>query len=116
MDRITVRAIRAHGRHGVLEVERDVAQPFDIDLIVHADLTKSQTSDTLEDTLDYAAMQRTVVRIVEDNSFFLIERLARVIADTLLEGDARIVRCEVTVAKPEILSGATPAVTIVRCR
>jgi len=115
MDRITLRGVRAFGRHGANPGERDHPQPFEVDLALYVDARAAQRSDRLEDTVNYADVHRRVVRIVETESFVLLERLAAAIADDLFQ-DARIERAEVTIAKPNLLDGATPAVTIVRTR
>lgn len=115
MDRITLRGLRAYGRHGNDTGERDRAQPFDLDLALDLDLAAAAHSDDLRDTLDYAALARRVAAIVEQTSYRLLERLAADVAAALLD-DARVRRVEVTIAKPGLLAGATPAVTLVRAR
>ncbi len=115
MDRITVKNIVAHGRHGANPGEREHPQAFHIDLHLDLDLTKATRSDELTDTIDYAAVHRRVLEIVESHSYALLERLGGAILDGVAS-DARIVRAEVSIAKPELLDGATPSVTIVRER
>jgi len=110
-DRIALRGIRAYGRHGALARERDSAQPLDIDLEIEVDLTKARASDALADTVDYAGLHEQVVALVRDRSFVLLERLADEIARAVL-GDARGAGVSVTIAKPNLLSGATPSVTV----
>jgi dihydroneopterin aldolase len=113
MDRITIRGIRAYGRHGNNPGERDDPQPFDIDVRIALDLERAKISDALEDTLDYAALHATIVSLVEHESYNLLERLAGRLLDALLR-DERIARAEVTIAKPGILDGATPSVTLTK--
>lgn len=115
MDRITLGGIRAYGRHGADAGERERPQPFDVSLTVELDLERPSRSDDLTDTADYALLHRRVVGIVGGTSFSLIERLAGEILEAALE-DPRITRATVTVAKPGILAGATPSVTIERDR
>jgi dihydroneopterin aldolase len=115
MDRITLRGIRAYGRHGVFPYEREHVAPFDLDVTIDTDLRTAGTSDDLADTLDYDALLRRLVQIVADMSFALLERLAEELAGEVLR-DPRALAVEVTVAKPGILDGATPAVTLVRRR
>ena len=55
MDRITIRGIRAYGKHGVFEYERERLAPFDVDVTIELDLTRAAASDELADTMDYAA-------------------------------------------------------------
>lgn len=115
MGRITLSGIRAYGRHGVFPHERETPAPFDLSVSIDADLTAAAASDDLADTIDYDALHRRLVSIVAETSFALLERLAAALIDAVLE-DPRVLSAEVTVAKPDILNGATPAVTLSRRR
>ena len=99
-DRITLRGMRFLGRHGVELEERLEPQPFEVDVVVRADLSKPAASDDLVDTIDYSGMFSTVQGIVEGQSFRLIEALAGAIAEALLD-DGRITDVEVAVRKPK---------------
>jgi len=114
-DRIELRGIRAWGRHGANPGERENPQPFELNLALDIDLTAAQYSDALSDTIDYDALYRDVVRIVETHSYELLERLAGEIAALAL-ADERVRRACVSVAKPRLLDGATPVVTLERTR
>jgi dihydroneopterin aldolase len=113
MDRIALRGVRVLGRHGANPGERERAQPFDVDLVFEIDLRAPQKSDELDDTVNYAHVHKRLVDIVEQRSFVLLERLAGAMLDELF-ADPRIARAELTIAKPELLGGATPSVTLVR--
>lgn len=115
MDRITLEGIRAYGRHGVSPGERREPQPFDVTVCLEMGLERARRSDDLGDTVDYARLHERIVAIVAGTSFALIERLAGEILDAALS-DVRVERAVVTVAKPAILHGATPAVTLARER
>lgn len=113
MDRINLQGVRAYGRHGARPGERDAPQPFDINVVAEIDLRRAARSDDLADTLDYAALHARIVDAVASTSYALLERLA---ADLLaaIFADSRVVAAEVTIAKPALLNGATPAVTLCR--
>ena len=113
MDRITLRGIRACGRHGAYEGERDAAQPFDIEIRLDVDLRAAEASDDLGDTVDYDALHRAVVAIVETTSFALLERLAGEILGAVF-ADARVSHAGVDIGKPGILAGAIAVVTLAR--
>ncbi len=115
MARIALRNVRAHGRHGADPGEREREQPFDIDLVVELDASVAERSDDLLDTLDYAALHRRLVTVVASTSFALLERLAGALLDAVFE-DERIAFAQLTIAKPGILAGATPSVTLERRR
>ncbi len=113
MDSITLRGIRVNARHGAYEGERDHEQPFDIELRLEMDLRAAESSDDLGDALDYDALHKAVVGIVQQTSFALLERLAGEILRVVF-ADARIARAEVEIGKPRKLDGATAAVTLAR--
>ena len=115
MDEITISGIRAFGRHGAYAGEKDRPQAFDVALTIRADLALASRSDRLTDTIDYAAIHRRVVEIVEQCSFDLLERLGAEILDAAFE-DAQIRAAEVTIGKPGLLDGATASVTLRRSR
>lgn len=115
MDRIRLSTIVAHGKHGANPGERDRTQPFHLDLDLDIDLTRAGSSDDLADTVDYAKLYDRIVSIVEEHSYALLERLGTAILDEVMR-DGRVHGARVTIAKPELLDGATPRVTMRRER
>lgn len=113
MDLIRLDEIRAHGRHGANPGERDQPQVFEINVQLEVDLHAAEDSDDLHDTIDYAALREGIAHIVEATSFALLERLGGEIMRELFR-DRRIARAELTIAKPRVLGGATPSVTLKR--
>jgi len=106
-----LRGIRAFGRHGADPGEQEVPQPFDIDVSFELDLGAARRSDALGDTVDYASLHATIVALVRERSYALIERLGAEVLDAVL-ADPRVRRATVRVAKPHRLAGATPAVVL----
>ncbi len=102
-DRLTLRGMRFHARHGVLPHEKGEPQPFEVDVILHADLARAAETDALGDTVDYSALHELVGAVVTGPSFDLIEGLAGAIARAVLAAtDARLVDAvEIRVRKPE---------------
>jgi dihydroneopterin aldolase len=81
MDRILIAGLREMGVHGVLAEEQERPQPFQVDLELLVDLAPAGSSDDLTDTVDYGAICDAVRRVVADEHFQLLERLAARIAD-----------------------------------
>ena len=79
-DRLSLRGMRFEARHGVHAWEKETAQPFEVDLVLHADLGRAAERDDLAATADYGALHDVVREIVEGRSFDLIEALAGAIA------------------------------------
>ena len=65
--------------------------------------------------MNYAQVHADVVRIVAAARFALLERLGEAILDGLMS-DPRVVRARIAIAKPGLLAGATPVVTLQRER
>ena len=98
-DTIELRGMRFFGRHGVSLEERMEPQPFEVDVVLHLDLTRAGTSDELAETVDYSAIFDGVAGIVEGRSFRLIEALAAAIGEMVLASHA-VAEVEVAVRKP----------------
>jgi D-erythro-7,8-dihydroneopterin triphosphate epimerase len=116
VDRIHIRDLRLRCIIGIDDQERREKQDVVLQLTLHADLRRACRSDEFADTVDYRALKKRVVRLVEQSKFFLIEGLAEAIARACLE-DPRVERVDVQVEKPGALRFArTVAVEISRAR
>jgi dihydroneopterin aldolase len=119
VDRIELRGLRVLGTHGVLESERAQPQPFEVDLAVDAAVRAAGASDALADTVDYGALVDAARRVVAEESYDLMERIAERIAEEVLAVDGRIAGVTVTVWKlrPPMAADLDRAgVTITRTR
>lgn len=99
MDQIRLTGVRAVGKHGVLDFEHERAQTFVVDATLFLDLAPAGHSDDLHDTVDYGAIAKGIVAIIEGDHVDLIEKLADRIASIILEYPA-VARTQVTVHKP----------------
>ncbi len=98
MDRILVPGLRVLGVHGVLAEEQVRAQPFQVDLELYVDLAAAGASDDLADTVSYADVIESVRRVVAEERYALLERLATRIAEVCRE-DPRVTGVAVEVRK-----------------
>ena len=98
MDQIRLTGIRATGKHGVLDFEHERAQTFVVDATLFLDLAAGR-SDDLNDTVDYGAIAKGIVAIIEGEHVDLIEKLANRIVGMIL-GFPAVCRTQVTVHKP----------------
>lgn len=119
-DRLSLLGMRFRARHGVQPHEKETDQPFEVDVVLHADLSRAAETDALGETVDYAALRDAVTAVVRGPSFDLIEALAAEIARaTLAATDPALVdSVEVRVRKPEALAGDLdgPEVSLLRGR
>jgi dihydroneopterin aldolase len=102
-NRLSLLGMRWHATHGVLALEKVEPQPFEVDVVLHANLAPAAESDDLARTVDYGALYPVIGEIVTGRSYDLIESLAGAIARKVLAAtDPAIVDgVEVRVRKPE---------------
>ncbi len=84
MDRISINDFRVTTLIGVYEWERRIPQTvqFDIELAIPA--RRAQNSDTLVDTIDYAAVVKRIEASLGESHFLLLERLAEHVAQIVM--------------------------------
>lgn len=115
-DRIHIRDLMCRCIVGIYPDERREKQDVIINITLWADYRAACRSDDIADTVDYKAIKKQVIRMVEDSSFQLIERLAEEIAGICL-ANPRVEKVAVSVDKPGALRIArSVAVEIVRAR
>jgi dihydroneopterin aldolase len=100
-DRISIKGLRVFGRHGVEPAEREYGQDFLIDLECRLDLSEAARTDLIENTVDYAVLIEAVKRIVETETYFLLEALAKRLIDVILE-KPRVESVSLAISKPEV--------------
>lgn len=119
VDTIEIRDLRVLAHVGVPEAERAVAQPLSIDLVLAVDLAGPGDSDDVADTVDYGAVAIAVADAVAAAPVALLERVAALVADAVLDLDARTDAVSVLVTKlrpPIPRDVASTAVRIHRTR
>jgi len=106
-DRILLEGMVFHGRHGTLPAERELGQPFVVDVELRLDLRPAGRSDDLAQTVDYAEVHRLAREIVEGEPVNLTETVAEKIAAAVLENYPAVEVVRVRVAKPHVRLGDT---------
>ena len=99
---IEVKGIKAYGKHGVYNQEKKEEQLFLVDVKAILKDTKKATGnieeDLLEETINYETIVRTVIELVKEESFNLIETLALKILEAIK--NPKLQEILVTVHKP----------------
>jgi dihydroneopterin aldolase len=98
MGTIVIAGLRELGVHGVLPEEQTRPQPFEVDVELTVDLNEAGESDSLDDTVDYAAVAEAISRVVRSERYQLLERLGTRIAEVCCV-DERVTGVVVTVRK-----------------
>jgi dihydroneopterin aldolase len=91
-----------HGRHGTLPAERELGQPFVVDIELRLGLRSAGLSDDLTQTVDYGEVHRQAKEIVEGPPVNLTETVAERIAAAILQEHPLVEAVRVKVAKPHV--------------
>lgn len=101
---------------GVNGEERTEKQDVVINVTLYTDISKAGKTDRLEDSVDYKAVKNAVLSMVEESSFFLLEKLTEEVAKICL-GYSKVRKVSVRVDKPGALRYTrSVAIEIVRVR
>lgn len=117
-DRLRLEDVRFYGHHGVSKAEQAVGVWFSVDVELALDLGPAAVSDDLNAAVDYGVVARRIVEVGTGVRVNLLERLASLIAESLLrEFPAEEIHVRVKKLSPALdgLVG-TPSVELVRKR
>ena len=135
MDKIFLRGLQFFGRHGVLQAEAELGQPFVVDVELRTCLRKAGISDDVRHTVDYSHVFTIAKDVIEGGGTGsgsgsnddinkwprcnLVETLATRIATDILNDCHTVAEVTVSVSKPHVAFAATlqdVGVQIVRSR
>lgn len=101
MDKIYIKGLEIFAYHGVNPEEKRDGQTFILDITLYADLGRARATDDLKDTVNYAAVRKTVQRAFTLESYDLIERAAQIVCEAILREHPRVEKVELLLKKPE---------------
>jgi D-erythro-7,8-dihydroneopterin triphosphate epimerase len=99
MATIRITDLRLRAIIGIHDWEREHKQDVIINITMEFDALKSIRSDAIKDTVDYKVITKRVIREVEASDFQLLEKLAKLVLDIIME-DPRVQEATVRVDKP----------------
>ena len=102
--RINIKDIRLRAIIGTDPAEREDPQELIVNVSMELADSRAVASDSLDDAVDYRALQQRIARRVEASSFHLLEALAGAVLGLAME-DPRVRSALVEIDKP----GALPA-------
>ncbi len=106
MDIIFLGGLEIEAIIGIFDWERETKQKIILDIEMTFDIKKAAQSDNINDTLDYKAVSKSVIQMVENSSFFLVEKLAEEITQLILN-DFNVPWVKLTLNKKGAIRGAS---------
>lgn len=101
MGKILINGLKVFAFHGVNPEEKRDGQTFILDITLETDLSAAGKSDNLNDTVNYAKVIKTAVRVMTEQSYDLIEKAAQRVADQILTEYQPVMSAEVLLKKPQ---------------
>ncbi len=98
-DTIFINNLRLRGIIGINDWERKEKQDILINIKLKVDLGEAGRSDNIDDTVNYRTLTKEIINLVENSSFFLVEKLASTILDLCMKRE-NVVKAIVRVEKP----------------
>lgn len=101
MDKIIIKGLKVFAYHGVNPEEKRDGQPFELDIALSLPLQRAGQTDDLNDTVNYSRAAKTVLRVMTETSYDLLERAAQRVAEQLLLEYHDVEQVEVLLKKPQ---------------
>jgi FolB domain-containing protein len=113
VDRIAIRDLAARCVIGTSEQERRDKQDVVVNVVLGVDVRRAAKSDVLDDAVDYGAIKKRVLALVEASSFHLLGALVEAVAWVCLEFRG-VKEVDVSIDKPGALRFARSVAVEVR--
>lgn len=101
MDKIILKGLGFHGKHGCFPEEKKYSQRFIIDGALYLNLERAMNSDDLECTVNYGEVFEIIRNQVENNTYNLIEKLAERIMKDIFDYSDLIMEIKINLKKPK---------------
>ena len=112
MDRVFIEDLNVQTVIGIYGWEREIKQVVSLDLEMEFDITRAAETDSIEDTLDYKAVSKRLIRFIEESEFQLVEALAERCAAIVL-AEFPVTWLRLKLGKPGAVRGSSAVGVII---
>ena len=100
MDKIKIKDLEVFARHGVFPEENFLGQKFVISATLHTSTRKAGLTDELEYSIHYGEVSHLIKKIVEENTWKLLEKVAEELARAILLEYPLAQQADIKIKKP----------------
>ena len=115
MDRVFVENLTVETVIGIFDWEREIRQAVSLDLEMEFDIRQAALTDSIDDTLDYKAVSKRLIRFIEQSEFQLVETLAEKCAAIVLS-EFPVKHLRLKLSKPGAVRGSSAVGVIIERR
>ena len=85
MDIVFIEDLQIDATIGIYDWERRIKQTLAFDIAMAADIREAAKSDDIKHALNYKAVSKRVIQVVEESEALLVERVAEEVANIILK-------------------------------
>lgn len=111
---IKIKNLRLRTYIGINEEEVQNKQDVIVNVIIHYDAHQASSTDDMGDALNYKTVTKAIIKLVEDNRYFLLEKLASDVL-TIAAQHPSVSFAEVEIDKPHALRFADSVSLTLSC-
>lgn len=111
-DKVVIEGLSVMTTVGVYDWEQHMQQKVVLDVIMDWNNKLAGKSDNINDCLNYAEVSQTIVNFLNNNRFFLIEKIAEEVAE-LVMSHFLISKVKIKVSKPGAVATANNVAVII---
>lgn len=101
MDEIRIRELEVYAYHGVFPEENEKGQPFYVNATLYTDTRKAGQEDELEYSTHYGEVCHLITRVMQENTWKLIETVAEKVAEEILLTYPLVQKVKLEIRKPK---------------
>lgn len=102
---VRIKKASFYAYHGALKEEQAIGGNFEADVDMFFDFSEAAKTDDLSKTINYDGIYKHINRIIHEKKYYLIETIATIIADSLLQTYPVIDKIDVKVRKNNVPVG-----------
>jgi dihydroneopterin aldolase len=111
-DIVFIEDLRIQTVIGVFDWEREITQTVSLNLEMAFDISRAAETDAIADTLDYKAVSKRLISLVEGSDYQLVEALAEACAQVVLE-EFPVYWLRLKLSKPGAVRGSSAVGVII---
>ena len=82
---VRIRKATFYAYHGALKQEQSIGGHFEADVDLFFDFSDAAKTDDLTKTINYEGIYKHINKIIHEKNYYLIETIATIIADSIME-------------------------------
>ena len=102
---VRIKKASFYAYHGALKEEQSIGGHFEADVDMYFDFSEAAKTDDLTKTINYEVIYKHINKVIYGKNYYLIETIATIITDSLLETYPILDKVDVKVRKNNVPVG-----------